>query len=200
MTAWNFIKIEDHYAADITDEFELSAEAQTLIDDYISPADFLKQLIEQQLYIDAILFLAYALPKREGTWWACICARSGLQKNASAHDIKAIELAEAWVYQPTKENCQPTMQAAERTNFQTPAGWAAIAAFWSGESIATVAGINMPPDEDLSCKAVNAAAALAASIQKPEEIAQYHQLFLKQGIDIACGGNGHLESHDHAST
>ena len=85
-----------------------------------------------------------------------------------------------------------TMKAAEATEFKTAAGWAAVAAFWSGDNISTVAGITTPPADDLTGKAVNAAELLAASMQKPDKVNDYHQLFLKQGIDIACGGDGSL--------
>jgi len=198
MNDWNFIKVKQAKASEIAELIELSEEAEAIINEQLSPALYVEKLLEQQFYVDAVLFLAFALPKREGVWWACLCAKGGLKDRATAEDLKAIELAEAWVYKPTAENCQRTMKAAESTNFHTAAGWAAIAAFWSGESISTVGGISTPPAEDLSCKAVNAAEALAASKQEPEKINEYHQHFLKEGIDIACGGDGSLTALNKA--
>jgi len=192
MNDWHFVKVKEKMASEIATKIELSDGAKTILKDELSPAQFMSVLIDQQFYTDAVLFLAFSLPKREATWWACLCAKGGLKDKAKPEDLKAMELAEAWVYRPTNENCQVTMKAAEATAFQTSAGWAAVAAFWSGDNISTVAGITTPPGDELTGKAVNAAELLAASMQEPEKVNDYHQLFLKQGIDIACGGDGSL--------
>ena len=192
MSDWHFVKVKEKMASEVAAKIKLSDKAKTILKDELSPAQFVGMLIDQYCYTDAVLFLAFSLPKREATWWACLCAKGGLKDKARPEDLKAIELAEAWVYRPTSENCQMTMKAAEATEFKTAAGWAAVAAFWSGDNISTVAGITTPPADDLTGKAVNAAELLAASMQKPDKVNDYHQLFLKQGIDIACGGDGSL--------
>ena len=193
MSDWDFVKVKQKTASVIAEKIELSNKAKTILKDDLSPEQFMSILIDQQFYTDAVLFLAFSLPKREATWWACLCAKGGLKDKAMPEDLKAIELAEAWVYRPTTENCQVTMKAAEATAFKTAAGWAAVAAFWSGDNISTVAGITTPPGDEMTGKAVNAAELLAASMQEPKEVNDYHQLFLKQGIDIACGGDGNLD-------
>nr|WP_305907356.1 hypothetical protein [Methylomarinum sp. Ch1-1]MDP4520098.1 hypothetical protein [Methylomarinum sp. Ch1-1] len=156
----------------------------------MTPAEFIRVLIENEDYPDVVRFIAYALPKREATWWACLCARSCLSEHGKATDQKAIELAEAWVYKPTPEHCQPNYQAAEATAFKTPAGWAAMAAFWSGDNISPVKGNVVPPSADLPAKAVSGAVMLAAVQEGPEKIKERYQRFIQQGIDIAGGGDG----------
>ncbi len=190
MTGTDFIKITQTKAAEITALFTLSEQGQTLLADDMVPCDYLQALLEDNDYIDAISFLAYALPKREATWWACLCARSCLNEQSDTSEGKAIELAEAWVYRPDPEHCKPNFKAAQATAYKTAAGWAAMAAFWSGDNISPIEGNVIPPAEDLTAKAVLGAVKLAAVHEGPAKIKEKYQLFLQQGVDIACGGDG----------
>lgn len=192
MTEMNFVKIKQPTAGEICQKIELGEEAALLLQNEALPAEFLQLLLTHELYQDAVRFLATALPKREATWWACQCARHGLGDSSSAENAKAIELAEAWVYKPTDENRLPTMPAAVETEFKTAAGWAAIAVFWSGGNISPVPGATVEPAEDLFAKAVVGAVMLAAVQGKPDEVQPNYRLFLKKGIDIACGGHGRI--------
>ena len=186
----NLTKITQTKASDITGLFELDEQGQKLLSDEISPADFIQALIDNEDFSDAVSFVAYALPKREATWWACQCVRSCLNDQSIATDKKAIELAEAWVYKPTSENCRSNYQAAEATEFKTPAGWAAMAAFWSGDNISLVENTIVVPDKDLTAKAVIGAVMMAAVLDGAETVKEKYQLFMRQGIDIASGSDG----------
>lgn len=190
MTEINFTKIKRPYAQEICQMLELEEAAVQLLTPELSPAAYLQQLQNNELYPDAVRFLAMALPKREATWWACLAARHNLPETPPAPELAAIEAAEAWVYKPSEENRQLTQPLAEATKFKTPAGWAAIAAFWSGGSISAVPNVIIPPADDLTAKAVSAAIMLAAAIGEPAKVSHRYQLFLKQGIDIGCGGDG----------
>jgi len=190
MTEMNFIKIKQPTASAVCSLVELDEEAKQLLQDDAVPAQYLQRLIEQQLYPDAVRFLAVALPKREAIWWACLCTRQTLSESPSPADLRAIELAEAWVYKPTEDNRQLTMPAAEATQFKTPAGWAAVAAFWSGGNISPAVGAIVPPAEDLTGKAVIGAVMLAAVQGGADKVKANYQLFLKKGIHIANGGDG----------
>lgn len=190
MTETKLIKINQHNAAAVCQGVELDEQATTLLQDNPTSTHFIEQLIEQRLYPDAVRFLAHALPKREATWWACLCARNNLTDKTSANEIKAIELAEAWVYKPVEENRKLTMSAAEAIGFKTAASWAAVAAFWSGDDISPVPQAVVPPDEKLFAKAVVGAVMLAAAQGEANKVNDKYQLFLQQGINIASGGDG----------
>lgn len=190
MTEMTFTKIKQAHAIAIARGLELDEQATALLQDNPTTVNYLQQLIDLKLYPDAVRFLAYALPKREATWWACLCARNGLTDKTPANDIKAIELAEAWVYKPTEDNRRVTLPAAEATGFKTAASWAAIAAFWSGDDISPVPEAVVPPDEKLFAKAVIGAVMLAATQDEASKINNNYQLFLQQGINIANGGDG----------
>lgn len=190
MTETSFVKIQQKQASEITGLFELSEDGKALLTDGISPADFLQLLIGQENYADAINFMAYALPKREAVWWACLCARSCQSSESNPLEAKAIELAEAWVYKPTQENCTPTFTAAEAIDFKTAAGWAAISAFWSGDNISPIKDNIVKPAADLTAKATSGSVMLAMAQDGPELINEKAQRFIRQAIDIAAGGDG----------
>ncbi len=182
-----FKKITQPNAATITSLFELEEQGAGLLNEQITPQDFVSLLIEHEDYIDAVRFMAYALPKREATWWACLCARSCLNDKSPQYDIKAIELAETWVYKPLVENGKAAFQVAQQSEFKTPAAWAA---FWSGDNISMIDDAVVPPAEDLTAKAVIGAVMLSAVADSAEKINERYQKFVAQAIDIACGGDG----------
>jgi hypothetical protein len=187
-----FIKITQANAQRLCQTIELNETAKTLLEVNPTSADYLQQLVDEELYTDAVKVLAHALPKREATWWACLCARKSLTTTSLATESKAIELAEAWVYKPSEENRKLLIPIAESTHFKSAASWAAVSAFWSGSNISLTPEVTIAPPEGLTAKAVTGAIITAAVSDKPENIASNYQLFLKQGIDIACGGDGRL--------
>ncbi len=185
-----FVKIKQDLAKEITDLFEPGDQEKQLLAEHASSCDYLQALIKNEYYPEAVTFLAYALPKREATWWACLCARACLTEQSEVTDIKAIERAEAWVYKPNHENSQINFQAASATAFKTAAGWASMAAFWSGDNISPVEGNVVVPARDLTAKAVVGAVMLAAVNHGKDQVKENYLHFLRQGIDIACGGDG----------
>jgi hypothetical protein len=190
MTESTLIKIKEVNANAIAQSIGLDEQAMALLQDQSTTADYLNQLIALKFYPDAVRFLAHALPKREATWWACLCARNTLTDKTPANEIKAIELSEAWVYKPTEDNRKPTLAAAEATEYKTAASWAAIASFWCGDDISPVPQAVIPPAEKLYAKAVIGAVMLAATQGEASKVNDKYLLFLQQGINIASGGDG----------
>lgn len=177
-------------AALICEDIALESEALALLDEDKSPVEFLNVLLDGHYYPDAVRFLARALPKREATWWACICARSILSDASPSAFINALQAAETWVYDPTDSHRRLAYQAAQATAFDNPAAWAGMAAFWSDGSMAPETAPVVPPADYLTGRAVAGAVMLAAVLGQPERANQKYQFFIEQGIDIANGGNG----------
>ncbi len=162
--------------------------------DGATPAAFLEQLISRSAFDEAVQFLAFALPKREAVWWACLCARSDLRDPVPAPALAALTAAEAWVYRPTEENRRAAMERAQETKFDTSSAWAAVAAFWSGGSLAPPDLPAVTPAAHLSGAAVAGAVTLAAVQTEPELADEKRQRYIKIAIDIANGGSGRIEA------
>ena len=184
-------KITATRAREVCRAFELSEPGQRLLDDRITPLQFVSRLIEIECFADAVSFLAHALPKREAVWWGCLCARDALAAQVSPAAMTALTAAEAWVYKPTEETRHAAGAAAGAANTGSPCTWPAFAAFWAGEDITPRgSSVKVPPAEHMSAKAVTAAVALAATKHDRETAAENFQRYLAQAIDIAGGGSG----------
>ena len=193
MSEYAFKKVAADRASAVCQDIEVDEAARALLAPELAPAAYLRLLIDAAHYMDAVRFLARALPKREATWWACLCARSTLGENPAPEMVRALELAEQWVHKPTEEQRRLTFPAAQAGQFGHPASWAAMAAFWSGGSLAPPDVPVVPPAENLTAKAVAGAVMLAAVLTEPEKSETKYRLFLEQGIDIACGGTGRVD-------
>ena len=186
-------KIRAALAADVCTRFEPSEDAAALMEAGLSSALYLERLVASELFNDAVTFLAQALPKREGVWWACLCVRGSMPRPPEAEETAVLEAAEAWVLEPSEQNRREAMAAAEALGFEAAAAWTGAGAFWSGGSLAPPDLPEVPPDDKLTGTAVACAvnvAAHRAPVSKPND--RYRQ-FLNQGFDIAAGGSGRLK-------
>lgn len=157
----------------------------------LSGADFLLWLVDEEHQVDAIRYLAHALPPREGVWWACLCARRALGAEPWPEDVAALEAAEAWVFKPVDDGLRrATMHAAEATDLQSAASLAAVACFFSGGSISDAGQPDEPPPDGV-CPTMVASAVLYAGAKGSEERApERYRMLLDMGLDIASGGSG----------
>lgn len=184
-------KVGAEKAADIAKHYELEDESRALLTEDQKPSDFLDTLIENELYHDAVTFLAHSLPVREAVWWACVCSRYFLEGSDVKYQL-AQNAAEAWVYEPSEQNRRVAEKYAEEGDYATPASWAAAAAFWSGGSITEEKEPAMEPPPFLYAHAVVGSVVMAAGWKEPDEdeVVQRYHTYLKHGINIANGGNG----------
>jgi hypothetical protein len=132
--------------------------------------------VEKALLHDAVRFLASALPKAEAVWWACRCVRTLAGATLAPPAAAAIQSAEKWAADPAEANCQAAQAAATAAGNGTPAGCAALAAFWSGGSLAPANLPAVPPPEGLTAQGVAAAVLLAVAqadpVKSPDNLRQ----------------------------
>lgn len=155
----------------------------------------LKRLERAGLLVEATRLIAHALPAREAVWWACACSRhtaaSGTDPSAEA---KVRESAEEWVRKPSDELRRTAMKQAEAVGFGSAEAWAAVGAFWSGDSMAPPEAPKVPPQPHFTGLAVAGSVALAAArgpaVRRDDRLLR----FLASAKDIAAGGAGRLEA------
>ena len=171
------------------EEFEvvLEEEAAALVEEGQSPAALLRNLLEHELTIDAIAFLAHALPKREAVWWACVCARKMPGGVTGEYATRALEAAEAWVKEPNEDNRRAAETAAEIADMEGPASFAAMAAFMSGGSIAPAEFDAVEPPDNITARLVAGAVIVAVHNFEPGEVDEKSRAFVAEGIDLAQG-------------
>jgi hypothetical protein len=185
------LKIKATKAQEICDTFELSKDAQPLLNPEIAPLPFLDLLEANEFYVDALQFLARALPKREAVWWSATCARE-LTPDAKRPELTAgLEAAEAWVYRPNEDTRRGAEKAANAIKASHPTKWTAMAAFWSGGSLAPADKPEVKPPEDFTAKAVAGAVMMIAALDPTQSVAR-NKKFIAAAREIANGGTGRV--------
>ncbi|MGH6990554.1 MAG: DUF6931 family protein [Stellaceae bacterium] len=190
MAVPSYIKIKQAPASELCDLVTISDEGLMLVRPDMAAAAFFDALGRKNLLLDAIRFLAAALPAREAVWWACVCAQETLPGDAAPALKAALVAAESWVYRPDEETRRAAKTAADAAGLHSAASWAAMAAFWSGGSIVAPETPAVEPHGRLLPAAAGGAVMLAGVQSEPQRADQHHRRFLAAGIDIANGGNG----------
>jgi hypothetical protein len=183
------LKVTTKSAGDVAARFVLSDEAKPLLRPGLTPAQFLDALLDKQLNLDAMRLLAHALPKREAVWWACVCTRAMGGTALTAPLAAAVKSAEKWVNDPSEENRQAAMPAAEAAGYGTPAGCAALGAYFSGGSLGPPNVPAVPPPETLTGDAVAGGLMLAVVMTEPQKAPEKFRTVLAKGVEIANGKN-----------
>ena len=94
---------------------------------------------------DAVSALAIMLPKRQAVWWACLAVRLVPDLSARPDELAAVEGAESWVQTQAQDDCDRAFALSQALPVDAAGGWAAMAAYWSGGSIAPRGQAAVPP-------------------------------------------------------
>jgi hypothetical protein len=174
---------------EIGQRIKLGDEAKQLLRPGLSPRQFLTLLLEKGHHVEAASFLAHALPKREAVWWGCLCVRQILGDKPRPEEVEAVDAAEKWAADPGDDNRRAAHACAEKAGFDTPAGCVAVAAFFSGGSLAPPDLPVVPPADHLTADMVASAVQLSAVIREPEKAPEKYQQFFALGDAVARGAN-----------
>ncbi len=182
-----FTKIESTNASEICQKFKLRDQLSAeLLKTYTLSEEFFGKLVENKLYIDAVKFLAHALPKHETILWACTC----LQKNELlvSKNEKILEDAKNWLENPSENFRQVIKKSNNLSDFANPFTWIGLAIFWSDGSLTDPEEPVVGPGPTLTAQASGGAIMLATVLMEPELDNIKYETYLKLGINIARGG------------
>lgn len=185
-----FSRVTAKTAQEVCKVYKPAEKAQELLRPDLTVRQFVEMLLDAELVVEAGRFLAQALPKREAVWWACVCVRQVSGSEAPPKAAAALDAAEKWVSEPTETNSQKAQTIAEAAGgMETPAGCAAMAAFWSGGSLAPPGKQVVAPGENMTATAVAGALIHAALAVDPENFIDKLSGFLSVGVAVATGSN-----------
>jgi hypothetical protein len=176
-------------AAEVCRRFALGDEARTLLDDAMTPRQFLDRLRAAGLHADAAKLVAHALPKRQAVWWAYLGVTQMLGPKASPQAAAALEASRAWVADPNDDHRRAAFTAADQAGFDTAPACVALAVFFSGGSLAPPDFQPAPAPEHVTGSMVAAALALAVVLEEPEKAPQKYDALLQTAIDVADNKN-----------
>jgi hypothetical protein len=174
-------------AAEVAGRYKPGDALKVALVEGIAPLELLSNLTAAGAMVDAVQFLAHAVPTREGVWWACRAARSAAGEAPDAVTAEALRATEAWVADPTEAHRRAAGAASDAATLSNPAGCAAVAAFWSGGSLGPPDLPAIPPGEHLFASGVVGAVLLAAAAGPSERHDATLRAFLDDGLAIARG-------------
>ncbi len=149
------------------------------------PLAFLRALAASDTPEDAVAFCAYVLPRREAVWWACQCVR-GMIPAPGADEQAGLAAAEAWVREPEEERRLQALRLGMGADRGLPTTWLALAAAWSGGSMALPEdGVAVPSPPHLTAQAVRAAVLIALARIGARERAAYIATCLDGALRLA---------------
>jgi len=181
--------------ARVMPHLQLDADGKAKLADCKHSVEALDRLEEAGLLDAAVRLVAHALPPREAVWWACACSRHTAPSGADPQAETAVrEAAEEWVRRQTDDLRRAAMKEAEKTGFSSPEAWAAVAAFWSGDTMAPPEAPKVPPQPHFPGLAVAGSVALAAVRGQAVKREARLKRFLASARDIAIGGAGRLDA------
>jgi len=189
-------KIPNTNIAAIIERYQLTEEAQAILELKMSPKQAIESLVKVKLYNDAIQFIAHALPMIDGIFWAseALALRVDEWDNPQRQTINS---AVQWLQQPNETHRVRANQLADRIGLEVAPAWIAKAVYWSGTGsiVAPELPAVMPP-AFLYGHAIAAAISVAAAVPawKDGDMG-YESFYLKvveQGLKIAQGSPLHI--------
>jgi len=157
--------------------------------DAAAPLDYARQLLVSRRPIDAILFLAYLLPRREAVWWARQCVGAILGPRG---DDDALRAADAWVRAPEEERRRAALAVGMAGDQARATTWLALAVGKSGGSVSAPDQNPIVPSPSACAQAVNAAIVLAICGEDPKVISAWISACGEAGIRFAEGGEARV--------
>jgi hypothetical protein len=119
------------------------------------PVAFVRRSLADSRIDAALTCCAYLLPRREAVWWACCAIRDLADLRSSERECVA--LARQWASRPDETLRRKALDRGLETSPKLSGAWVALAAGWSGGSIAPVGAAAMPPSPAATAQAVRVA-------------------------------------------
>jgi hypothetical protein len=186
------VKLIDGDLAALMPHLALSPEAAAAIAGCAQVPVALERLEQAGFLTEATRLVAHALPRREAVWWACMCVSHTAPPDLPSIDRAAREAAEEWVRQQSDKTRRTAFDHAQAGGCRSPEAWAAIAAFWSGDSMSPEGQPAVPPAPHLAGTAAAGAVALASVRGDVTRREARLRRFLESGRNVAAGGPGRL--------
>lgn len=166
---------------------ELEDDSLSLLTPELTTEAFIRRLINEQQYADAIRVLSLYLPKRDAILWAHQSVQFAMAGKLTQEEQVAMDAVIAFLKNPIDDHRRNAMEAAEATEFRSGAAWVALSVFWSEGSIAPVGLPDVPPEDHLCGQGVSGALMMTATSGDPSRIQERFIQILKIGQDALDG-------------
>lgn len=174
-------------ASEIAEQLQMADEHKAIAKTVKTGPEFVAALAAAGAWAKAVRVQAHLLPKREAIWWGLLSVNAACGENLPLDDADAKDAALAWVEEPGEVKRRRCETIAGKTKFDCPGSWLAMAAFWSGGSIAPEEMGEVAPDEKLTGQAIASSLMIAAVSGDATKAKERYKGFLAQAPDVASG-------------
>jgi hypothetical protein len=166
-----------------------SARAAELFHAGRAPRGNLALFLHNELFGDAVRYLADLLPPRAAVWWASQCVWDAVRPHADEEARNALAAVLRWVVDPTDAHREAARPAERDNPLDTPWGCLKMAVVWTGGSLSDPGLPVVPPADYATPRALAGAIMLAAVHADPLPYLDRYRRFLDLGLHIAQGRN-----------
>ena len=146
-----------HLAAGLFAEIpEITEDMEARPDRDEAALGFVRKLLASPTPEEAVTFMAQLFTRRVAVWWGHECLRH-LERHLDPQDLEMMALCADWVACPDEPHRLHLMRALEASAMRSPGVWLAMAAGWSGGSLAPPDSPVVAPPRFLTGRGVNAA-------------------------------------------
>jgi hypothetical protein len=173
---------------EMSDSAGVSPAASALVQDGSTPASYLDSLEKQELYQDAIRFLAQKLPTDVGVKWASSCIKELSSPESKKEKDEPLEAADQWVKAQGDPTRYAAKDAADKAKNPGPSKLVAMAVFMSGGSMAPPGTPQAPPPPNVAQKMVAGAILIVVVSHEPQKATDRYKQALKMGKALDGAG------------
>jgi len=166
---------------EISEAAGVTETAKALIQPESTPDTYLAALEKQEMYQDAIRFLAYKLATGAGVKWAIACARELQAPDRKDKKDEALEAADQWSKAPSDPVRRAAKEAADNSGQRGAGKMIAYAVFFSGGSVASPQAPEVPPPPYSAQKFIAGSVQVAVVSHEPAKAKERYQKALALG-------------------
>jgi hypothetical protein len=175
-------------AVEIAEHLQMADEHIAIAKTVRTGPELVAALAAQGAFAKAVRVQAHLLPKRQAVWWGILCVEAACGDRLSEAEESAKEVAREWVEEPNDGRRRRCESAAGKTKFDGPGSWLAMAAFWSGGSIAPRDfGAEVKPDDKLTGQAIASSLMITAVWGDATKAKDRYRTFLSKAPEVATG-------------
>jgi hypothetical protein len=167
-------------AKELSETADLSGAARALVKDESTPSGYLEELEKQELYPDAVRFLAFKLATDAGIKWASACIKELRSPESKKEKDEALEAADAWIKTPTDQTRFAAKEAAGKAT-KGESKLLAMAVFMSGGSLAPAGAPETPPPKYSAQKMIAGSVQVTVVSHEPAKANERYKQALKIG-------------------
>jgi hypothetical protein len=165
---------------EISETADLSDAARALVREDSTESNYLDSLEKQELFQDAIRFMAFKLPTDAGIKWATACLKE-LRSPESKEKDEPWDASDQWVKAPGDPTRRAAKKAADNVKKAGPSKLLAMAVFLSGGSVASEGAPETPPPQFAAQKLIAGSVQVAVVSYEPKKAKERYQRALTIG-------------------